>query len=416
MRYVRYGSFTTAAVLIGTVVLIGIGGPSAAARVQKAMDEVAKAKSVRVVQKVGDDVLETTHFQGDVVRYEVPDKQVLIFDLKTRKGLELDLQQKTASRIELSDEEAKVGAEELAATRDFLGFFRGIKDASVKELKGETINGRAVKVFELNHPGSDPKYPAMKATLCVDEKTGFPVRLRPGEPQIGPVFEFGPWNEKFDAKLFRLDVPEGFKLIEPAPQQKKTEETTLLGLLHRAASNVAKAKSVRFATTGNQNNGVRKGTISILGTRMRIDDEGFVTITDTKEKVALRLNPAKKEARKFSPKDQESGALQNPLDQIVQLKDKRTDMVGQDRLGERKVQVFRVKGGSLWGLKGDWTVWVDPKTELPVRMQLENIAGAPDDKLRFTLDEFEWNVDLDAKLFRLDAPEGYKLIEDNQKK
>jgi hypothetical protein len=77
---------------------------------------------------------------------------------------------------------------------------------------------------------------------------------------------------------------------------------------------------------------------------------------------------------------------------------------GQGELG--------VEGGSLLGLNGDWIVWVDPKTELPVRMQIlvKNVKGVLDDKLQITLDEFEWDKELDPTLFSLEPPAGYTEV------
>lgn len=181
----------------------------------------------------------------------------------------------------------------------------------------------------------------------------------------------------------------------------------------KAMENAAKAKTVRAKVTRVDKDGPRTGhaTLSVRGDRLRLDDETFVSISDTAAKTVLHLNPDKKQARTFTPAD--AADFQNPLDQLVRLKDAQPELVGEDTVGGRKVRVFRVKGagGNLFRLRGEWTVWVDPTTELPVRMQLRNAAGVPDDKLRVTLDEFEWNVDLDAKLFDLTVPDGYTVTE-----
>jgi outer membrane lipoprotein-sorting protein len=212
MRYLSFG--TAAAVILGLAGLLWFGGPSATARVHKAMDEAAKAKSVRVVQKIDGETVSTTHYRGDNVRFEEPGKRTMILDLKTRKRIELDLVAKTARRYDVTDEEAGELADEFAAARDFLSIFRGIKDATVKELKGEKIGERPAKVYEVSHPGGD-KYAPMKATLWIDEKTGFPVRLHDRNHPAGElVHEFDSWNEDFDAKLFDLKIPAGYREVK----------------------------------------------------------------------------------------------------------------------------------------------------------------------------------------------------------
>ena len=56
---------------------------------------------------------------------------------------------------------------------------------------------------------------------------------------------------------------------------------------------------------------------------------------------------------------------------------------------------------------GVYKVWIDPKTELPVRAKFTDTVG----KGLFTFDFEDWNKELDAKLFTLDPPAGYNLVE-----
>lgn len=214
MRYIGYGTATIFAVTFGTVGVFWFAGPSASAKVQKAMNEAAKAKSVRVVQKVGDTVQYTDYYQGNMFRMEVPGKSVEIIDLKARKGIELDLVAKTAHPFDLTEEYESAVALDLAAAKDLLGVLRGLKDAEVKETKGEKVGDRATKVYTISYPG-DGKLAPMNATVWVDEKTGFPVRLQHHDhPQGDSIVEFDSWNEEFPAKLFDLKVPAGYREVK----------------------------------------------------------------------------------------------------------------------------------------------------------------------------------------------------------
>ena len=87
----------------------------------------------------------------------------------------------------------------------------GGNDKTVKEVGGEQIGGRRTKAYELTV--NDPKvaHPGVW-TVWVDPETELPVRL--ADEQRGLILNFEDWNKEFDPKLFRLDIPEGYKLIE----------------------------------------------------------------------------------------------------------------------------------------------------------------------------------------------------------
>jgi|GEM_PF-7001084 len=214
MHYLGYGTATIFAATFAAVGVFWFAGPSASAEVRKAMNEAAKAKSVRVVQKVGDTVQYTNYYQGNVFRMEVPDKSVEIIDLKARKGIELDLVAKTARPFNLTEEYERTAALDFAAAKDFLSVVRGMKDAEIKETKNEKVGDRATKVYAISYPG-DGEIAPMKATLWVDEKTGFPVRLQHHDhPQGDSILEFDSWNEEFPAKLFDMKVPAGYREVK----------------------------------------------------------------------------------------------------------------------------------------------------------------------------------------------------------
>ena len=53
-------------------------------------------------------------------------------------------------------------------------------------------------------------------------------------------------------------------------------------------------------------------------------------------------------------------------------------------------------------------VWIDPKTDLPVRARF---TDEKKDKTTLTIGFEDWNKEFDAKLFSRDLPAGFKLVE-----
>jgi outer membrane lipoprotein-sorting protein len=61
-------------------------------------------------------------------------------------------------------------------------------------------------------------------------------------------------------------------------------------------------------------------------------------------------------------------------------------------------------------------LWVNIKTQLPVRMELEGIDLATSKRVEIVTDEFRWDADLQKDDFGPFIPEDYVLEEDNDKK
>jgi hypothetical protein len=56
-----------------------------------------------------------------------------------------------------------------------------------------------------------------------------------------------------------------------------------------------------------------------------------------------------------------------------------------------------------------WVIWVDPKTELPVKITYEGttLVGDKEPKLTKTIEGFSRNEKLDDNLFDTKVPDGY---------
>lgn len=226
-RIMRYAGFGTAAAAAVAVAVTLWPGGSAAADVDKALDKAEKATSVKVrMTQERDGKVEnvrTVVRQGDAVRAEIdtgakePGKVVFVGDLGTREVLAYAPGAKVAERGKIGDQEYKMitGA---------LGDFAGLKATlaadpkAVKAVGEEKLGDRETAVFEFAGEtlrlGNGGLFTSTWR-VWVDPKTGFPVRLRRADNQKGVMtIDYEEWNTKFDAKLFSLDVPDGYKLSE----------------------------------------------------------------------------------------------------------------------------------------------------------------------------------------------------------
>jgi hypothetical protein len=85
---------------------------------------------------------------------------------------------------------------------------------------------------------------------------------------------------------------------------------------------------------------------------------------------------------------------------------KRFDQESTERLGTKKIN-----GKVLYGFHyqqnehNDFTVWVDPKTKLPVEIEIKHIGRGQ----TIFLDDFEFDFDLDESAFSTDVPDGYEV-------
>jgi hypothetical protein len=92
-------------------------------------------------------------------------------------------------------------------------------------------------------------------------------------------------------------------------------------------------------------------------------------------------------------------------DQLAALQKEKFEAAGKEKVGDVKADKFTAAGVTSLGLTGDWTVWVDPNTELPVKIGVEASRGGK--AVTRTYSGFDWKPEVNAADFTLDAPEGY---------
>lgn len=133
--------------------------------------------------------------------------------------------------------------------------------------------------------------------------------------------------------------------------------------------------------------------------RTRTESQGAVSITDGKS--LLTLEPRTKTATRV---DLTGGSLpQADLGEGF----RRIGSAGGEPLGEKKIdgvatRGFRTAIGNL-----PMTIWVDPKTALPVR--IESTRATDVGETTTVMDHFEFDASTDHTAFSMEVPEGYKL-------
>ncbi|MHC4726370.1 MAG: hypothetical protein ACYS17_04010 [Planctomycetota bacterium] len=131
--------------------------------------------------------------------------------------------------------------------------------------------------------------------------------------------------------------------------------------------------------------------------------EDVVTIIDLESWRLLSLTISKKEAAYVDLKGLPS--MPNYMDTlrniISELQEKPDFEV--EELGEQEIQGQRVIGFRAKHPKAEVTIWADPETALPVR--IEQVGG----QMKVICKNVKFDVPMDESLFSMEVPDGYKL-------
>jgi outer membrane lipoprotein-sorting protein len=142
--------------------------------------------------------------------------------------------------------------------------------------------------------------------------------------------------------------------------------------------------------------------------RYRMEAGQYVNISDFEAAKMLSLIPAQKQAVVFNLKNapKDKGA-DNHFENLRRLlREQRDKLPAYERLGEKTIDGRKAAGFRLDSAMGSVTLWGDPKTGQPIR--IDNVySGVP--KTEVVMTQFEMNVELPADLFAMQVPEGYKV-------
>lgn len=187
--------------------------------------------------------------------------------------------------------------------------------------------------------------------------------------------------------------------------------------LDEVVKNMEKALTARFNVTAEIDGqpAHKSQAVFLHPNRVRhVIQNGYVQITDWQAGKMIGLDPTTKKATVFNfvnqPAGQPDEMQQNQFDAIRQMlrkaiedPNRAIESLGTKRLGGRQVVGFRANVPAQ-----PMTVWADPETRLPVRIETI-MAGPP--KTTLIMDNYEFNIDLDESLFSTDVPAGYEVVE-----
>jgi outer membrane lipoprotein-sorting protein len=171
--------------------------------------------------------------------------------------------------------------------------------------------------------------------------------------------------------------------------------------------NVKKAESVTL--TNKQTIGVGRTMemkMYFEGKKMRLEFPGITAyVTDFESMTGYELHIPKKVARSV-PVDRGGAAeLPNPVEQLRKVKPDDAMLIGEEQIDGRKVQVYQVDKVDFLDAKGQgqMKIWVDPETDLPVKLLVDNPNVERSKRTTLTFTDIVWNQDLDDSLFQVPA-------------
>ena len=144
---------------------------------------------------------------------------------------------------------------------------------------------------------------------------------------------------------------------------------------------------------------------------MELPESKVVTIEDSSQGKSLMLVAASKTAtvitstKNRKDKTPESGGLFTLL-RLFQLVEEKPGAVEHESLGEKEIDGRKVVGFHISSQPHDLILWGDPKTGLPVRVEM---TSGMDGSVKATFSDFVFNVDMDESLFSLEPPAGYTV-------
>jgi outer membrane lipoprotein-sorting protein len=186
------------------------------------------------------------------------------------------------------------------------------------------------------------------------------------------------------------------------------------------AASILEAKTFKckmiIETKGPPARTITSEIMTLGGTRMRQvtelpDMPKFVVIEDSSQGKSLTLEPASKTAtvitstKNRKDKTPESGGFFT-LVRLFQLVEEKPGAVEHESLGEKEIDGRKVVGFHISSQPHDLILWGDPKTGLPVRVE---VTSGMEGSEKTTFSDFVFNVDMDESLFSLEPPAGYTV-------
>lgn len=132
--------------------------------------------------------------------------------------------------------------------------------------------------------------------------------------------------------------------------------------------------------------------------------DGKIWLLDRRKKQVLLMNPAKKTA-KLTFIENQPPDIYEALSNFKNMPQLSSEHIGQRLIGETWVTGYRVPIGH-----DQSTVWVDPQTQLPIRIEFSGMNKCGQIEPAFIWSDIVYDVELDESLFSFDLT-GYKVEE-----
>jgi len=136
-----------------------------------------------------------------------------------------------------------------------------------------------------------------------------------------------------------------------------------------------------------------------------------------KKNVAYQIRPKDKTYIRIDMSDEQAAKGKDPDDPRTWLKMILSDdytKLGRDNINGVNVEGIECSPAEMVGDEnGIMRLWVDVQTNLPVRIELEKLGmeGGQMRPQKFVMDNFQWDVELDANIFEPNIPDDYILKE-----
>ncbi len=130
-----------------------------------------------------------------------------------------------------------------------------------------------------------------------------------------------------------------------------------------------------------------------------------IVICDFDTSRMLTLNPKQKKAVLIDMKDmpeKPENVLETMRNIITELQN--DPNVSVEPLGEKEIDGRIAKGFRATGPDEELTVWADPQTALPIRMEQKWR------QMQFVCTDFQFDIEMDESLFSMEIPEGYSVL------
>ncbi len=424
----RITKMTVAATLL--VGLLGLlswmfpGNGSPALAFADMAEKLAKVRTVtfKAYSGTSSEVHEDAKFLVAPGRMRIEDtnrKLIIIMDFRQLKGLALDPDKKVAWLGDMRDDDfddvpffARDWEHPLETLRKEVRDAENRPDGKVERLSAKRILGGTDVGFRFK---LKEKKHATK-TIWADQETGLPIRIDEIENGIHTGFKDYRFNVELDDSLFDLEPPEGYTVRKIPPGGNSFPPLDFADVAEKLAEiRTATCKVYGRGTEGPEETKWREWATYLMApgfTRMEFDN-GQILIEDHRKKKCIRLNPDKKLANVWDMNQWiDLVDNENPVEELREAvrwikEGGDVEELGTKQIDGRTAVGFRLK------LKGknqdtDMTIWADPKTGLPIRIE-QTITGPGPSVDHSVFKDFRFNVKLDDSLFDVEPPEGYTV-------